>query len=223
VSDSNHAAIPAGSQVSPVPGTGGPRSEGTRRAILDAARATFAARGYEQATIRVVAAQAGVDPSMVMRYFGSKAGLFAAAVTLDLPVPDLRSVPASRRGELLVSNFISRWEDPVRDEELSALLRTAVTSETVAGQLQAIVSQLVTEPIAALGDEHAAERGTLIVAQLLGLALARYILRFEPLASLPADDVVAAIAPSVQRYLTQPPRAGRSRPRSALPARRSAG
>lgn len=211
MSDSNHAVIPAGSQASPVPGppvpgTGGPRSEGTRRAILDAARATFAARGYEQATIRTVAAQAGVDPSMVMRYFGSKAGLFTAAVTLDLQVPDLRSVPASRRGELLVRNFISRWEDPVRDEELSALLRTAVTSETVAGQLQAIVSQLVTEPIAALGDEQAAERGTLIVAQLLGLALARYILRFEPLASLPADDVVAAIAPSVQHYLTQPPR-----------------
>jgi AcrR family transcriptional regulator len=204
VSDSKHAAVPAGSQASPVPGTGGPRSEGTRRAILDAARATFAARGYEQATIRAVAAQAGVDPSMVMRYFGSKAGLFTAAVILDLPVPDLRSVPASHRGELLVRNFIGRWEDPVRDEELSALLRTAVTSETVAGQLQTIVSQLVTEPIAALGDEHAAERGTLIVAQLLGLALARYILRFEPLASLPADEVVAAIAPSVQRYLTQP-------------------
>jgi AcrR family transcriptional regulator len=215
--------MPAGGQASRVPGTGGPRSEATRRAILDAARATFAARGYEQATIRVVAAQAGVDPSMVMRYFGSKAGLFTSAVTLDLPVPDLRSVPASRRGELLVRNFIGRWEDPVRDEELSALLRTAVTSETVAGQLQTIVSQLVTEPIAALGDEHAAERGTLIVAQLLGLALARYILRFEPLASLPADDVVAAIAPSVQRYLTQPPQPGAAVPRSALPTCRDAG
>ena len=63
---------------------------------------------------------------------------------------------------------------------------------------------LVTEPIAALGDERAAERGTLIAAQLLGLGLCRYILRFEPLASMPADDVVAAVGPSVQRYLTQP-------------------
>ena len=83
-----------------------------------------------------------------------------------------------------------------------ALVRTGVTSETVAGQLQSVVSQLLIEPVAALGDEQAAERGTLIVAQLLGLALCRYILRFEPLASLPADDVVAAVAPSVQRYLT---------------------
>ena len=188
----------------PLLGTGGPRSEGTRRAILGAARATFAARGYDQTTIRAVAAQAGVDASMVMRYFGSKAGLFTAAVTIDLQVPDLRSVPASGRGELLVRHFVSRWEDPAHDDEMIALLRTGVTSETVAGQLQTVLGQLVAEPIAALGDERAAERATLIAAQLLGLALCRYILRFEPLASLPADDVVAAVAPSVQRYLTRP-------------------
>ena len=141
---------------------------------------------------------------MVMRYFGSKAGLFTAAVTMDLQVPDLRSVPASRRGELLVRHFVSRWEDPLHDDEMIALLRTAVTSQTVAGRLQAVLGELITEPIAALADERAAERGTLIAAQLLGLALCRYILRFEPLASLPADDVVAAVAPSVQRYLTRP-------------------
>ena len=141
---------------------------------------------------------------MVMRYFHSKAGLFTAAVTMDLQVPDLSSAPVDSRGELLVRHFISRWEDPVRNEEMIALLRTAVTSETVAGQLQAVVSQLVTEPIVALGDEQGGGRGTLIAAQLLGLALCRYILRLEPLASLPADDVVAAIAPSVQRYLTRP-------------------
>src|SRR3984885_6451507 len=188
----------------PLLGTGGPRSEGTRRAILGAARATFAARGYEQTTIRAVAAQAGVDASMVMRYFGSKAGLFTAAVTIDLQVPDLRSVPASGRGELLVRHFVSRWEDPVHDDELIALLRTGGTSETVAGQLQTVLGHLVAEPIAALGDERAAERATLIAAQLLGLALCRYILRFEPLASLPADDVVAAVGPSVHDYLTRP-------------------
>jgi AcrR family transcriptional regulator len=182
-------------------GTGGPRSEGTRRAILGAARATFAARGYEQTTIRAVAARAGVDASMVMRYFRSKAGLFTAAVTMDLQVPNLRSAPAGRLGELMVRHFISRWEDPVRDDELIVLLRTAVTSETVAEQLRDVLSQLITGPIAALGDEQAAERGALVAAQLLGLALCRYILRLEPLASLPADEVVAAVAPSVQRYL----------------------
>jgi AcrR family transcriptional regulator len=196
------AAVPAASQPGPVPGSGGPRSERTRRAILGAARAMFAARGYEGTTIRAVAAGADVDASMVMRYFQSKAGLFTAAVTLDLQVPDLRSVPASDRGELLARHFISRWEDPTRDDEMIALLRTAATSETVAEQLQEVFGQLVTKPIADLGDEQAAERGTFIAAQLLGIALCRYILHLEPLASLPSDDVVAAVAPSVQRYLT---------------------
>jgi AcrR family transcriptional regulator len=130
VTDSSHSAGPAAAdqagpagqaahadQAGPVLGTGGPRSEGTRRAILDAARATFAARGYEQTTIRAVAAQAGVDASMVMRYFGSKAGLFTAAVTMDLDIPDLRSVPDGARGELLVRLFVSRWEHPVHGDE----------------------------------------------------------------------------------------------------------
>jgi AcrR family transcriptional regulator len=204
MSDSSRAAATVASQSGRVPGTGGPRSEGTRRAILAAARSTFAARGYERTTIRAVAEQAGVDASMVMRYFQSKEGLFTAVVTMDVRVPDLRSVPASRRGEFLVRHFLRRWEDPVPDDALIVLLRTAVTSETVAGQLQAILSQVITEPIAALGDDQAAQRGTFIAAQLLGLALCRYILLFEPLASMPADEVVAAVAPSVQRYLTRP-------------------
>jgi AcrR family transcriptional regulator len=162
----------------------------------------FAAHGYGGTTIRAVAAQADVDASMVMRYFQSKAGLFTAAITMDLQVPDLRSVPASGQGELLVRYFINRWEDPATDDEMIALIRTAATSETVAEKLQTVVSQLVTQPIADLGVEQAAERGTFIVAQLLGLALCRYILRMEPLASLPPDAVVAALTPSVQQYLT---------------------
>jgi AcrR family transcriptional regulator len=201
VRDISHAAVATASQA--VPGTGGPRSERTRRAILGAARAIFAARGFEGTTIRAVAAQAGVDASMVMRYFQSKAGLFTAAVTMDLNVPDLGSVPPGRRGELLVRHFVSRWEDPVRGEEMIALMRTAVTSETVAGQLHAVLGQLITEPIANLGDEQAGERGTFIAAQLLGVAVCRYILRMEPLASLPPDELAAAIAPSVQHYLTR--------------------
>jgi AcrR family transcriptional regulator len=162
----------------------------------------FAARGYEQTTIRAVAAQAEVDASMVMRYFQSKAGLFTAAVTTDLRVPDLRAVAAAGRGESLVRYFVDRWEGPGRDDKLIALLRTAVTSDAVAEQVQATFSQRLTEPIAALGGERAPERAALIAAQLFGLALCRYVLRFEPLASLSADEVVAAVAPSVHDYLT---------------------
>jgi AcrR family transcriptional regulator len=202
VADSDPAVSRAGGQAAAGPGVGGPRSEGTRRAILRAARSAFAARGYEQTTIRGVAAGAGIDASMVMRYFGSKAGLFAAAATMDLQVPDLRQVPVARRGELLVRYLVDRWEDPARDDELIVMLRTAVTSEAVAAQLQATLSQLITGPVAALGGDGAAERSGYIAAELLGLALCRYILRMEPLASLPAGQVVAAVAPSVQHHLT---------------------
>ncbi len=144
------AADAAPDEGATAPGHGGPRSAGTRRAILDAARSAFAARGYEQTTIRAVAAAAGIDASMVMRYYGSKAGLFAAAATADLQVPDLRAVPAERWGEVLVRYLVERWEDNSRDDELILLLRTAVTSEAVAAQLQEVLTRLLTEPIAEL-------------------------------------------------------------------------
>jgi AcrR family transcriptional regulator len=100
----------------------------------------FAARGFEQTTIRAVAADADVDASMVMRYFQSKAGLFTAAISTDLQVPELSSVPAGRRGELLVRYFVRRWEEPAGDDKLIALLRTAVTSDAVAEQVQATLT-----------------------------------------------------------------------------------
>ncbi len=187
-----------------VPGHGGPRSAGTRRAILDAARSAFAAQGYDRATIRSIAAAAGVDASMVMRYFESKAGLFAAVATADVPVLDLAAVPADRRGEALVRHLVERWEAPASGDELMLLLRTAVTSGEVATQLQAVLAQLIIGPIAATGTDDAEVRGALIQSQLLGVALCRYVLRQEPLASLPIEHVVASIAPSVQRYLDTP-------------------
>jgi AcrR family transcriptional regulator len=186
-----------------VPGNGGPRSAATRRAILEAARSAFAAHGYDQATIRSVAATAGVDPSMVMRYFGSKAGLFTAASTTRLQPPDLSAVPAGQRGEALVRHIVERWDDAASRDELMLLMRTAVTSDAVAEQLQTVLRQMIIGPVAALGASDADERGGFIATQLLGLALCRYILRQEPLASLPVARVVATVAPSVQRYLDE--------------------
>ena len=186
-------------------GAGGPRSEPTRRAILDAARRAFAARGYEQTTIRAVAAESGIDASMVMRYFGSKAGLFAAASTTDLEVPNLVPVSPARRGESIVRHFVERWEHSPGDDTLVFLLRTAVTNNAVADQLQAKFNELITAPIAALGVAHPERRGSLIGAQLLGLALCRYILHLETIASLPAEELIAAIAPTVQLHLEHLP------------------
>jgi AcrR family transcriptional regulator len=185
-------------------GVGGPRSEASRRAILDAARAMFASRGYEQTTIRAVAGEAGIDASMVMRYFGSKAGLFAAAASISLEPPDLRSVPARRRGELLVRHFVDRWESTPSADTLVLLLRTGVTDDEVAKQAQANLSRLIGAPVAALGDPDADRRSALIATQLVGLAVSRYILRHEPLATMSVDEIVANIGPTIQRYLTQP-------------------
>ena len=185
-------------------GVGGPRSEGTRRAILDAARNLFAARGYEQTTIRAVAGRADIDASMVMRYFGSKAGLFAAAATLDLDAPNLAPVPARRRGEAFVRYFVTRWEVEPSEDMLVFLLRTAVTDASVADQMQATFDRIVVAPLVALGYPEAERRAALIGSQLLGVALCRYILRLQPLASLSGDEVVAGVAPTIQRYLTQP-------------------
>jgi AcrR family transcriptional regulator len=185
-------------------GVGGPRSEATRRAILDAARAIFASRGYEQATIRAIASEAGIDASMVMRYFGSKAGLFAAAASVSLGPPDLRSVPARRRGEVLVRHFVDRWESTPSADTLVLLLRTAVTDDAVAEQVQANFDRLVGAPVTALGVPDADRRSALIAAQLLGVVVSRYILHHEPLASMPIDELVAEISPTIQRYLTQP-------------------
>jgi AcrR family transcriptional regulator len=183
------------------PGTGGPRSEPTRRAILDAARKTFAARGFEQTTIRAIAAQAGIDPSMVMRYFGSKAGLFAAASVRNLEVPDLRPVPRDERGEFLVRHFVDRWEQTPGHDTLVFLLRTAATNEAVAAQLQGNLNELITRPLAAAGHDRVERRASLIATQLLGLALCRYVLHLEPTASASAEQAIADVAPAVQLYL----------------------
>jgi AcrR family transcriptional regulator len=185
-------------------GAGGPRSEPTRRAILEAAREAFAARGYEQTTIRAVAAQAGIDPSMVMRYFGSKAGLFAAASTTNLQVPDLRPVPQAKRGEFMVRHFVERWEHSLGDDTLVFLLRTAVTNDAVADEMQAKFDDLIKKPIAAAGHDDPGPCGALIGAQLLGLALCRYVLHLEPIASADVDTLVADLAPAIQLHLDIP-------------------
>src|SRR5687768_13126754 len=100
------------------------RSEATKAAILAAARARFAAGGYERATIRSIAADANIDPALVMRYFCSKEGLFAAAAEYDLQLPDLAAVPRAALGGVLVGHLLDRWE---ADDTFMALLRASAT------------------------------------------------------------------------------------------------
>ncbi|RAO28274.1 hypothetical protein PSN13_05505 [Micromonospora saelicesensis] len=180
------------------------RSDATRAAILRAARERFAADGYERATIRAIAADAQIDPSMVMRYYGSKEGLFAAAAEFDLRLPDLTSVPPARLGEVLVRHFLARWEG---DETLVALLRAASTNPGAAERMRGIFADQLTGAVATFGSDPAltARRAGLVASQVLGLAFTRYIVRLPPMVDTTPDELVAWIAPTLQRYLTGTP------------------
>ncbi|HEX6402749.1 MAG TPA: TetR family transcriptional regulator [Pseudonocardiaceae bacterium] len=177
------------------------RSDATRAAILTAARERFAADGYERATIRAIAADAGIDPTMVMRYYGNKEKLFAAAAQIDLRLPDLTMVPPDQVGTRLARHFLERWE---HDETMAALLRAAATNQGASHRMREMfATQLVPVVAVACPDPaQAPARAALVSSQVLGAALCRYVLRLEPLVTMPADDVIAWLGPTLQRYLT---------------------
>ena len=177
------------------------RSDATKAAILAAAREQFAASGYQAATIRSIAAAAGIDPAMVMRYFGNKEGLFAQAAEFDLQLPDLSGLPKRNVGVALVRHFLQRWEG---DETLMALLRAAVTNDAAAARLQAIFATQMAPLVARLrggARAAAAPRAGLIATQILGLALCRYILRLPPVVGLRPAEIERRVGATVQSYL----------------------
>ncbi|GGN57928.1 hypothetical protein GCM10012285_53770 [Streptomyces kronopolitis] len=177
------------------------RSDATRAAILAAARDRFAADGYERATIRAIAGDAGIDPSMVMRYYGNKAGLFAAASTIEVHAPDLTHVPREEAGARLVRHFLERWE---HDETLTGMMRVGVTNEAGAERMRGVFAEQINPVLAAVCPvpEEAQARAGLIASQILGMALCRYVLHLQPTVDLSHDELVAWMAPTVQRYLT---------------------
>lgn len=178
------------------------RGEVTRENILAAARARFAAEGYERATIRVIAADAAIDPALVMRYFGNKESLFAEAAEFDLSLSSMNDVTLDQAGSALAGHFFDRWEN---DGGLQALLRASTSNDAAAEKMRAIFGRQVRPAIAALtGDPAAAAlRAALVSSQLLGFGLARYVLRLPPVAGLSRRQVCEWLGPTLQRYLTQ--------------------
>jgi AcrR family transcriptional regulator len=184
-----------------------PGVSGTREAILDAARRAFAEQGYQQATIRGVAELAGVDPALVHHYFGTKQDLFVAAMDFPLnPIGQLMAVLAEEPdqvGRRIVEVFLSVWDHAADRSPLLALIRSAVGDERAAAMLREFITEEILGQLARrLGSPDAELRATLVGSQLIGLAMARYIVRIEPLASTPAPEIVAAVGPTLQRYLT---------------------
>lgn len=177
----------------------GRRSDATKEAILTAARERFSADGYERATIRAIAADANIDPAMVMRYFGNKEKLFASAAVFDLRLPDLTGTPPEEVGTRIATHVLDRWDG---DETLMALLRASVTNPAAADRMREIFASQLGPAVLAVAPDDAPGRAGMIASQVLGLALTRYVLRLPPVADMERDTVIEWLAPTLQRYFT---------------------
>ncbi|TFI43587.1 TetR/AcrR family transcriptional regulator [Rhodococcus sp. 1R11] len=173
----------------------------TRTRILDAARAQFAADGYDRTTMRSVAAVAGVDAAMVVRYFRTKETLFAEAATFVLDVPDLTGITPDDIAEVLMPRFFQVWED---DGTFLALMRAAATNAAAASTMQQVFATQVAPALAAIAVDRQDERAALVGSQILGLVFARYVLNIPPLVDMSHDQLVRWVGPTLRRYLTEP-------------------
>jgi AcrR family transcriptional regulator len=173
--------------------------QATRATILATARSQFGNHGFERTTIRSVASAVGVDPALVMHYFGSKAELFAAASRLDIEFPDLAEVAPERVADVLLPMFVAVWGP---DGPFLPLLRAAATNKAAADALLAVFVDRVAPALAAVVPDRAAERAALVGSQVLGLATARYILCIPSLADMDDATLIEWLRPVLAHYLT---------------------
>ncbi|MFF2140652.1 TetR family transcriptional regulator [Streptomyces sp. NPDC058193] len=187
------------------PGATGPDA---RTRILEAARTEFATRGYDKTSMRGIAKEAGVDAALVHHYFGTKDEVFAAAVEVSfepaLVIPEILDGPADAMGERLARYFIGVWENPVSRAPLLAIVRSALTHEAAAKVLRGFVLRRLLERIAAeLDVPDPTFRAELAASHMIGIAILRYVIQAEPLASADPEKIIAMVAPTLQRYLTE--------------------
>jgi AcrR family transcriptional regulator len=180
---------------------------GTRDAILVAARSAFGRQGWDGATIRGIAADAGVDPALVHHYFTNKQRLFVDAMELPFNpgeiVERMLEVDRDRIGEALIWLFVSAWGTEQGRASFLALIRSATSHEGAAEMLRQFVSEAIVARVAEKLDVPDAElRPPLVGSQMIGLVFVRYVIKLEPMASLPDEQLVKAVAPTIQRYLT---------------------
>lgn len=193
---------------------------GTREAIAEAARSQFAELGYQGATIRGIAAAAGVDPALVHHFYGTKEELFSAAMRLPI-VPsqaltsaltaggDRVNTTAPGYGEHMVAAALTLWESGQVRETFTGLLRSAVTSEQAAIMLREFIADSILKAIArvaGLADQvspaEAEYRTSMVATQMLGLAMTRLLIGLPAVTGASVDDLAASVGPSIERYLT---------------------
>lgn len=179
----------------------------TRGQILAAAREQFAARGYAGATIRGIAGAAAVDPALIYHYFGTKRELFVATLELPFDPPEIVAAGTDgepgQAGERILRTLLSVWGTEHGRAMMQSLLRSALTDERILRTLREFMLETVLAPIVAeLAPDRHQLRAALLASQIMGLALVRHVAQVEPLASAHPDTTVAAVAPTLQRYLT---------------------
>ncbi len=184
-----------------------PGATSTRQAILEAARRLFAERGYQGATMRAIAAEAGVDAALVVHFFGNKAALLGEAVEWpfdpEVEMPKLLVDGKRQVGRHLVALVVRTWDKEGSRNPILTLLRAATTEPQAAEMLGEFLRRRLFAPLMErLGSDRPDLRTNLAASQLVGLGLARHVLRVEPLASAKPADVVDWYAPTLQRYLT---------------------
>jgi len=185
-----------------------PGGADTRASLLDAARVVFAERGFDGATVRVIADRAGVDPAMVNHWFGGKQSLFVAALNLPADPATIlgEAVPGDPEhlAERILGRLLEVW-DGTGGAQFAALLQSIATHDVAAGLLREFIARvLVGKVLRVVAPDRPELRATLCGTQVFGLAFVRYVLKVEPLASADHATVIAAVAPNLQRYLTGP-------------------
>lgn len=183
----------------------------TRDRLVVVAGRHFAQYGYDGASVRAIAADAGVAPNLITRYFGGKAGLFAAATTLDLDVPSVLTGPIGRLGTLIARNVVRRWESADAADPLLMMLRSAGTSVAAAealGDFFAVqAAKPLTDYLVRVGGWDAgaaADRVVAVQSQILGVVVTRYVLPRGRLAEATAEAVTAWLGDQIQRVLDGP-------------------
>ena len=184
-----------------------PGDTDTREEILAAARSTFGEVGYDGATIRQIASEAGVDPALVHHYFGPKADLYAAAIDVPISPRDVAQAMVTggieEAGERITRLFFSIWERSEAREPLLAMIRGALggSPQGLEAFRQFIEHELLARAAPLIDAPDRELRMTAAAAHLVGVAIARYVVGVEPIASATPDELVALIAPRVQSYL----------------------
>lgn len=173
---------------------------------MAAARTEFASRGYDGATIRGIAGAAGVDPALVHHYFGNKSKLFAAALEFpfdpEVLFAHVLAEGIDGAGERLLRSVFAAWDNASSRAPMLAVIRTATTSEAGAAMLREFLDRNILQRISSeLSPDRAGLRAGLVASQMAGLLMARYVISLPALATAPAEEIIAAVAPNLQHYL----------------------